>query len=50
MWLLEDFAHGYEVLEKIAGLLYKTDYCAPEHECGITWNDPAINIQWSIQK
>jgi dTDP-4-dehydrorhamnose 3,5-epimerase len=29
--------------------LYKTtDYYAPEHEICVSWNDPAIGIDWPL--
>jgi len=35
------------VLSDVADVLYKTtDYWAPEHECCLLWNDPAIGIVW----
>ena len=44
------FAHGFVVLSGMAECLYKaTDYWAPEFERSISWNDPAISIQWPIQ-
>ena len=50
LWVPEGFAHGFVVLSDTAEFLYKTtDYWAPEFECSIAWNDPAIGIQWPIQ-
>ncbi len=49
MWIPEGFAHGFVVTSAAAELLYKTtDYYAPEHERCITWDDPAIGIQWPL--
>ncbi len=49
LWMPEGFAHGFVVLSDTAEFLYKTtDYWAPEFERSIAWNDPAINIQWSL--
>jgi nucleotidyltransferase-like protein/dTDP-4-dehydrorhamnose 3,5-epimerase len=25
------------------------DDCAPEHECSVAWNDPAIGIDWPAE-
>ena len=48
-WVPEGFAHGFVVLSEYAEFLYKTtDYYAPEYECCIAWDDPAINIKWPI--
>ena len=49
LWVPEGFAHGFVVLSDTAEFLYKTtDYWAPEFECSIAWNDPAIGIPWPI--
>lgn len=46
-WVPAGFAHGFMVLSESADFLYKTtDYYAPQHECCIAWNDPAIGIDW----
>jgi dTDP-4-dehydrorhamnose 3,5-epimerase len=46
-WIPVGFAHAYLVLSDVADVLYKTtDYWAPEHECCLLWNDPAIGIVW----
>jgi dTDP-4-dehydrorhamnose 3,5-epimerase len=43
------FAHGFCVLSEEVDFLYKcSDYYHPEHEHGIMWNDPEININWPI--
>ena len=47
LWVPPGFAHGFVVTSESADFLYKTtDYYAPEYECCIAWNDPAIGIQW----
>ena len=45
----EGFAHGFVVLSDEAELYYKTsnEYSA-QHERGILWNDPDLNIDWNI--
>ncbi len=49
-WVPEGFAHGFVVLSEVAEFLYlTTDYYAPEHERAIIWNDPDLNIDWSLQ-
>jgi dTDP-4-dehydrorhamnose 3,5-epimerase len=41
------FAHGFLVLSAEAEFCYKVDhYYAPQHECGVIWNDPDIGIRW----
>jgi dTDP-4-dehydrorhamnose 3,5-epimerase len=49
LWVPAGFAHGFLVLSEHADVLYKTtDYWMPEHERGLAWNDPALNIHWPI--
>lgn len=49
LYIPEGFAHGFCVLSKEADVLYKvTQEYFPEHEKGIIWNDPDINIAWHI--
>ncbi len=45
----EGFAHGFCVLSEQADVLYKvsSEY-SPEHERGILWNDPSLNIKWPV--
>lgn len=48
-WIPPGFAHGFYVLSEHAEFLYKaTHYYAPEHERTLSWNDPAIGIQWPL--
>jgi dTDP-4-dehydrorhamnose 3,5-epimerase len=43
------FAHGFCVTSPEAEVLYKTtEEYAPDHEEGIAWNDPALNIAWPV--
>ena len=45
------FAHGFLVLSDSAIFAYKVDNTyAPEHDAGIRWNDPIVNIQWSLSE
>jgi dTDP-4-dehydrorhamnose 3,5-epimerase len=49
LYIPEGFAHGFCVLSEEADVLYKvTQEYSPEHEKGILWNDPEINIRWPI--
>lgn len=45
------FAHGYVSLMDNTIFEYKCDnYYAPQSEGGIFWNDPALGIDWNINK
>lgn len=45
----QGFAHGFSVLSETAIFSYKCDnFYAPQHDRGIAYNDPALNIDWQI--
>ncbi len=49
LFIPEGFAHGFIVLSDEAELLYKaSNEYSKEHDRGILWNDPDINIDWGI--
>ena len=49
LYIPEGFAHGFVVLSDTAELLYKaSNEYSKEHDRGILWNDPDINIKWDI--
>ena len=49
IFIPEGFAHGFVVLSDKAEVLYKvTNEYSKEHDRGIAWNDPDININWGI--
>ena len=51
LFIPRGFAHGFVVLSDSATISYKVDaYYAAEHNEGIAYNDPQININWRFQK
>ena len=50
MVIPEGFAHGFQTLEADTELLYlHTEFFSPEHESGVRYDDPMINISWSLE-
>ena len=51
LYIPEGFAHGYCVLTDEADVFYKVNHeYSPEHERGILWNDPEVDVKWPINK
>ncbi len=51
LWVPPGFAHGFLVVSESADFLYKTtDYYAPEFERTLLWNDPALKVEWPLDK
>jgi dTDP-4-dehydrorhamnose 3,5-epimerase len=51
LYVPEGFAHGFCILSNEADVFYKVNQeYSPEHEKGIVWNDPDLNISWPIKK
>jgi dTDP-4-dehydrorhamnose 3,5-epimerase len=51
LFIPRGFAHGFVVLSDSATISYKVDsYYAADHNEGIAYNDPEININWGFQK
>lgn len=49
LFIPRGFAHGFSVLSETAIFSYKCDnYYSPQHEQGILYNDPNLNIDWRI--
>lgn len=50
LFIPRGFAHGFQVLSDVAVFTYKVDNrYAPEAECSIRYDDPAIGIDWPIK-
>jgi dTDP-4-dehydrorhamnose 3,5-epimerase len=51
LYIPPGFAHGYCVISETAVFSYKcTDFYNSAFENGIIWNDPDLNIDWSVRK
>ncbi|NPA75629.1 MAG: dTDP-4-dehydrorhamnose 3,5-epimerase [Euryarchaeota archaeon] len=51
LYIPRGFAHGFVVLSDFADVVYKVDNkYAPEHECGLIWNDKDVNIDWPVSE
>ena len=51
LYIPKGFAHGFIVLSKEAIFSYKVDnYYSPDHEKGIRWDDPSLDIDWILPK
>jgi dTDP-4-dehydrorhamnose 3,5-epimerase len=49
LFIPRGFAHGFSVLSDTAIFSYKCDnYYSPQHERGILYNDPDLDIDWRI--
>ena len=46
----EGFAHGFQTLEDNVELLYlHTNFYSREHESGLNFKDPLVNISWPLE-
>jgi dTDP-4-dehydrorhamnose 3,5-epimerase len=51
LWLPRGFAHGFAVLSEETDFFYKCDELyRPSDEIVVRWNDPAIGINWGVER
>ena len=49
LWVPPGFAHGFCTLLRDSVISYQvTEYYSPEHDRGLLWNDPELEIEWPI--
>jgi len=49
IYVPEGFAHGFQTLEEDSEMLYHhTNFYSPNHERGIRYDDPLLNISWPL--
>ena len=49
LWVPAGFAHGFYVTSTSAEFVYKcTDYYYPKAEVSLSYNDPALDIDWPL--
>jgi dTDP-4-dehydrorhamnose 3,5-epimerase len=49
LYVPRGFAHGYQTLVDDCEVFYVvSEFYAPQHERGIRWNDPSVDIRWPV--
>jgi len=50
IYVPEGFAHGFQTLEEHSEMLYyHTNFYSGEHERGVRYNDPLLQVQWPLE-
>ena len=50
IYVPEGFAHGFQTLQDNTELIYHhSAYYSPQHDRGLSYNDPALNIKWPLE-
>lgn len=50
LYIPPGFAHGYQVLSKMAAVVYKcTTYYKGENDQAMAWNDATLSISWPLE-
>lgn len=51
LYIPKGFAHGLLTLEDNTEVFYvMSDFYSPDHARGLRWDDPAIGIQWPVER
>lgn len=51
LYIPRGFGHAFCTTKENTEFLYKTDnFYSPEHDAGIIWNDPTLNISWPVEE
>jgi len=48
LWIPVGFAHGFVALEDSNVVYFVSREFSKEHDSGVSWNDPEINVKWPV--